>query len=307
MRNDILIFGKNSVLSKSFVSNCDFKTNNIIFFTRKGLKKDINCNLGELISSEEIFKITAKLKLLQKSNKKVMILFAWSGGPRNLNSIENTWSTNINITLNFIEFCKKIKPSKIIFLSSAGTLYPQNNDYKYKECDEIDLRNSYGKQKFIAEQLLINFTRGNNIDLSILRVASAYGFDSRFSDQGVINKWIYYTIANKKLTLYNSPKSKINFISFEQISVAINYCISNKVEGIYNIGTNISLSLEEILEEIKKITCKDFDIDYVSSSYRNFNIDTSKFFKKSGILFESNLKKDMKLIFKLIKDSIKIK
>ena len=305
MRNEILIFGKNSILSKNFVSNCDLKTNNIIFFTRKGLQQDINCNIGKLISKTEIYKITKRLKLLQKSNKKIMILFAWSGGPRNLDLEENTWSINTNIILNFLEFCRNIKPSKIIFLSSAGTLYPQDKEYKYKECDEIEIRNSYGKQKFIAEQLLNNFSKENNIELSILRIASAYGFDSRFSDQGVINKWIYYTIINKKLTLYNSVDSKINFISFDQISVAINYCINNEVDGIYNIGSNISLTLKEILEEIKKISNKDFDIDYIYSNYRSFNIDTSKFLKKSGILFESNLKKDMKVIFKLIENNLK--
>ena len=141
MRNEILIFGKNSILSKSFVSNCDLRTNNIIFLTRKGLEQDINCNIGKLISKTEIYKISTKIKLLQKSNKKIMILFAWSGGPRNLDLEQNTWSININIILNFIEFCKNIKPSKIIFLSSAGTLYPQDKEYKYKECDEIEIRN----------------------------------------------------------------------------------------------------------------------------------------------------------------------
>ena len=36
-------------------------------------------------------------------------------------------------------------------------------------------------------------------------------------------------------------------------SNAIKYCINNKISGIYNIGTNISLSLEEILEEFNQI------------------------------------------------------
>ena len=115
----------------------------------------------------------------------------------------------------FPKFCRNIKPSNN-FLIKRRTLYPQDKEYKYKECDEIEIRNSYGKQKFIAEQLLNNFSKENNIELSILRIASAYGFDSRFSDKGVINKWIYYTIINKKLTLYNSVDSKINFISFDE-------------------------------------------------------------------------------------------
>ena len=156
----------------------------------------------------------------------------------------------------------------------------------------------------ICKQILLNFSNQNNIDISILRVASAYGFDERFNDQGVINKWIHSILMNKKLTLYNSPKSKINFISFNQISIAIKYCINNKISGIYNIGTNISLSLEEILEEIKIISRKNPNIEYLSSNYRNFNLDTSKFFLESGITFESYLKDDIKIIYELIKDSL---
>lgn len=304
MKNKIFIFGKNSIISKSFVSNVDSEINDIIFITSKGLKKDICCNLGKLMDKNKIIELTKNLEKSDEFQQKIMILFSWSGGPRNLDLENDTWSTNMNIILNFIAFCRNIKPSKIIFLSSAGTIYPQENEYKYKEYDDIDLSNQYGKQKFVAEQILLNFSNQNNIDISILRVASAYGFDERFNDQGVINKWIHSILMNKKLTLYNSPKSKINFISFNQISIAIKYCINNKISGIYNIGTNISLSLEEILEEIKIISRKNPNIEYLSSNYRNFNLDTSKFFLESGITFESYLKDDIKIIYELIKDSL---
>ena len=79
-----------------------------------------------------------------------------------------------------------------------------------------------GEQKIIIpEKLLTCFSKVLNINITILRISSAFGFDSRFSDQGVINKWLYSAVNNKKLKLYNSKESKINFIAFEQIAKAI--------------------------------------------------------------------------------------
>ena len=57
----------------------------------------------------------------------------------------------------------------------------------------------YGQQKLIAELILENFANLNGISCIILRISSAYGLDERFSEQGVINKWIYLAIKNKKL------------------------------------------------------------------------------------------------------------
>ena len=107
--NEILFLVKIDTF-KNFVSNCDLKTNNIIFFTRKGLQQDINCNIGKLISKSEIYKITKRLKLLQKLTKNNdFICLVWRS---NLDLEENTWSINTNIILNFLEFVEILNHQK---------------------------------------------------------------------------------------------------------------------------------------------------------------------------------------------------
>ena len=58
---------------------------------------------------------------------------------------------------------------------------------------------------------IINYANKNDIKLSILRISSAYGFDNRFSEQGVINKWLYDVLKHGEIKLLNSKDSKINF------------------------------------------------------------------------------------------------
>lgn len=136
----------------------------------------------------------------------------------------------------------------------------------------------------------------------ILRISSAYGFDKRFSDQGVINKWLYSVVNNKKLKLYNSKESQINFISFDQISKAIIISIEKELKGIYNIGSENSISLSDVIEEIKKITNKKLILEQVNNSKRYFNIETEKFISKTGTKFKLNLRDNIKIIYNSINE-----
>ena len=144
----------------------------------------------------------------------------------------------------------------------------------------------------------------NNQDLIILRISSGYGLDRRFSDQGVINKWLYSAINELKLNLYNSKTSQINFISFDQISTAIIICLKIKLNGIFNIGTETSISLGEIIEEIKNITKKKIIIKEINHSERYFNLDINKFASKTGTKFDLNIRKNIQLLYKSITQSI---
>ena len=107
------------------------------------------------------------------------------------------------IVQNFLYLTEYIHPSRIIFLSSAGALYPENiKSYEFSEKDLPLPCSAYGYQKLISENLLTYYANKNNQDLTILRNSSGYGFDRRFSDQGVINKWLYSAINEKKLFIY---------------------------------------------------------------------------------------------------------
>tara|TARA_B100000989_G_C19366088_1_gene395345 strand:+ start:246 stop:707 length:462 start_codon:yes stop_codon:yes gene_type:complete len=150
--------------------------------------------------------------------------------------------------------------------------------------------------------MLTNYSETKKKNLLILIISSAYGFDKRFSDQGVINKWLYSVVNNKKLKLYNSKESQINFISFDQISKAIIISIEKELKGIYNIGSENSISLSDVIEEIKKITNKKLILEQVNNSKRYFNIETEKFISKTGTKFKLNLRDNIKIIYNSINE-----
>ena len=132
MSKDIIIFGKSSILAKNFDRNIDKKTNKLIYITRKSKSlKDVACNIGSNLTIQELDQISIKIKKISRNPNKVFILFSWSGSPRKFN--EENDITNKNIVKNFLELSKRIRVRKLIFISSAGSIYPESKDYKFRE------------------------------------------------------------------------------------------------------------------------------------------------------------------------------
>ena len=299
MSKDIIIFGKSSILAKNFDKNIDKTTNNLIYITRKPTSlKDIACNIGSNLTRKELDQISIKIKKISRNQKKIFILFSWSGSPRKFN--EENDITNKNIVKNFLELSKRIRVRKLIFISSAGSIYPESKDYKFREYDQISPQNTYGEQKIRGEIAIEEFSKNEGTKFNILRVSSAFGFDPRFSDQGVINKWLYYAINKKTLQLYNSPDSLVNFISFNQVSAALKASIDLDLEGIYNIGTEKSISLQEILNQISIVVNEKVEYQILEKNKRYFNIDTNKFYKHTGIIFQIDLAKNISYLYEAI-------
>jgi len=303
---NICIFGVNSLISQEFINNhySDFNIlgiykNSLNKAISEKIKKSYKYDLGVTNSIVSLNEVIFSFHKENKSDQLIFIISSWSGKPRDKDrmKLKSAWETNKNIIDNVIETSKLCKPSQIIFLSSAGALYSQKTKKFSNENDRVSPSSQYGKQKLFAEKKLSKFSNSYFIDFTNLRIATAYGFNPNKSDQGVLNKWIKSAINKKEIELYDSPNSKINFISFEQVSKAIYVCIKEKIFGTYNIGSLNSTSLNELIEIIKKLTNNNkLEVKIKGNDLRLFNIDTSLFKSKAKIHFKNELLSNAKKI-----------
>ena len=97
--------------------------------------------------------------------------------------------------------------------------------------------------------------------------------------------------------------SKINFISFDQISEAIINSIEKEIFGLFNLGSITSTKLSYVKEIVSKVTNKtNLQLNYISNKYKVFKVDTELFYKKSGILFPQTIESEAYKIYELIKN-----
>ena len=158
---------------------------------------------------------------------------------------ENTiYKNNIACAANIIAFAKKFKIKQIIF-TSTFSIYEQNYDKLIKENEKPSTLNKYGISKFDIEKKLKSL---NNINVTIFRVPIVIG-QSRSHRIGIL-----FELIRKGLPIFliDNGNNKIQFVSVDDLNVAIEKTVGLKGFNIFNIGCSKSYSFRENLEYIVK-------------------------------------------------------
>ena len=300
--NDIFIFGSSSLIGNFFIKSFYKKYNiysisrtylrNYESFIKKQFILDISSDFFK-IGSSKFFEFYAKNKI--QNNKIIFLFLSWYGTPR-MEIEENKldiFNTNEIIIQNYIWLVRKFKPDHVIFSSSSGSIYDMKSKIVSNENSNLILNTAYAKLKIKCEKSLRDECQVQAISLSNLRISTAYSYISSNYGQGVIAKWFSELLSNKRIGLYNSLDSEINFISYSQISKALEICVDQFINGTFNLGSKKSITLESIIKKFDQIFNKNISYKIINNKKRFFVIDTSKFTRITNIDFECEVLVDM--------------
>lgn len=189
------------------------------------------------------------------------------------------FENNVLGTLNILEYCIKKNVNKLIFVSS----YVYGNP-KYSPIDEkhpVSPHNAYTRSKFLAEQLCEFYAKNSNLNVIILRPFNIFG--KTLPKGFLISNLLKSTLKKKKITVINK-ESKRDFLYIDDF-VDVILKIKNydfKFE-IFNVGSGISHSFNEVIEKIEKITSKKINVDYKNNEeifIKDIKADITKISKK---------------------------
>ena len=192
----------------------------------------------------------------------------------------NFESLNVNYlsVKKIADWCFK-KKIKFIFLSTFS-VYQLNKKKKQSEKDIIkkDLAGGlYAFQKYLSENYILNLGR-KGLKFLILRPSSIYGPNQK-SDT-LISRIFSNIKKNKNVFIYKPLSVKFNIIHVHDVSRAVIHLLNMKLQGIYNIGNYMSVSLKDMYIIMKKLKIKVIvkkSKKTNSEFIRNFiNIDLSK-------------------------------
>jgi nucleoside-diphosphate-sugar epimerase len=306
---NIIIVGSNSIIAQNFCSEQqrdEFKflrisrNENIINANSKHILYD----LSRPFSIDDHESLLAQIRSSIDLNlDRVLCLFAWSGTPRsstNLSLSEAIKLDNYNILTNTLSLIRDLDLSQIVFLSSAGGIYNNDEASSHNERSTPRPATPYGLQKLNAESMLAQFARKLQVPFCAYRISCAYGFNRFCPDQGVLNKWIFDGLLHGEINIYNSLDSELNFVGYDQLSRAFELGIKLNLQGIFNIGTSYSTSLSRIYIAVTN-RIPDLRVNIVDTKKRYLNIDCAKFKAATGFEFESKIEHDFSVIFNTIK------
>jgi len=197
---------------------------------------------GDILNFEELCKFSKGVDI-------VIHLAAKSDVSESVIHPEMTNKVNVEGTKNILQCCIQNKIKKIIFASSAA-VYGDCKDNPINEDSDTHPLSPYGQSKLDAENIIQNTCKQNNINYVILRMFNVYGKGQNDQYAGVITKFLQNIAHKKPIIIYGDGKQKRDFVSIYDVVDAFDYAISSKKNGIYNIASGRSLSINELVEII---------------------------------------------------------
>jgi len=163
---------------------------------------------------------------------------------------------NLIGTLRLIDLCIAKGVKRLIVLSSGGTVYGPDVPIPTEEDAANDPICSYGIVKLAIEKYLAMYRRQAKLDSVVLRVANPFGPYQLPKGQGVIAATIYKALMNQSPEIWGDGCVIRDYIYIDDLIDAIlaaaqlNDC---QAPRIYNIGSGIGKSINEVVDDIAKI------------------------------------------------------
>lgn len=166
---------------------------------------------------------------------------------------------NINGTLNLIvNFLNFGKGNKFIFSSTGGAIYGETDIIPTPE-DIIPFPLSpYGISKLTIEKFLNYYLYFNGINFVCLRYGNVYGpRQNPYAEAGVIAIFINKILKGETCKIYGDGKQTRDFVFVDDVVRANIMSFKKNVTGIFNVGTSVETSVNEIFNHLKTISGKD--------------------------------------------------
>jgi UDP-glucose 4-epimerase len=165
--------------------------------------------------------------------------------------------------INFLDNGAKHKLKKVVFVSSAGTIYGPSKEKLTEESDKKPF-SPYGITKLAMENYLNYFEARYGIKHDIFRVSNVYGIGQDTSKGlGIINTFLEKIISEHAVTIFGNGENIRNYICVTDVAKLLSLSAnSNTNSNIFNLASDDNISINQLVSIIKTIVNEEFKINY---------------------------------------------
>lgn len=164
-------------------------------------------------------------------------------------------NVNISGSINLLECCKNFNVKKVVYASSGGAIYGEPQYLPADERHPINPISPYGASKHAVEHYLELYRQNFGIDYISLRYSNVFGpRQDPFGEGGVIAIFIGKFLRNKQPVIFGDGNQTRDFVYVGDIASANLISLEKEMnKRIFNIGTGIETSVNEIYKKLKNI------------------------------------------------------
>ena len=162
---------------------------------------------------------------------------------------------NINIIggLNLLEACRKLKVKKVIFASSGGVVYGEQQYFPADENHPTKPISPYGVAKLSFEKYLYYYNYTFGMNYICLRYANIYGpRQDPFGEAGVVAIFSKKLLNNEQPVINGDGKQTRDYVFVKDVAVANLLAVKKDFIGEINIGTGKETDVNNLFDILKK-------------------------------------------------------
>jgi len=169
-----------------------------------------------------------------------------------------TIKTNVMGTINMLGLAKRIRAR--ILLASTSEVYGDPADHPQAEgywgnVNPIGIRSCYDEGKRVAETLMMDYHRQNQVDVRIARIFNTYGPRMAINDGRVISNFIVQALRGENITVFGDGRQTRSFCYVSDLIEGIVGLQENTdIIGPVNLGNPTELTISELAEKILSVT-----------------------------------------------------
>lgn len=163
--------------------------------------------------------------------------------------------TNIIGTIHLLEAAQEHKIKKFVFVSSGGTIYGIPQAVPIQESHPTEPICSYGITKLAIEKYINLFHLLHDIEYCVLRLANPYGERQRIAAaQGAVVVFLDKALRNEEIEIWGNGTVVRDYFHVSDAAAALTKALAYKgSERVFNIGSGIGHSLNDIIEAIETL------------------------------------------------------
>lgn len=169
-----------------------------------------------------------------------------------------TTKTSVMGIINMLGLAKRVN-ARILQASTSEvygdpSVHPQREDY-WGNVNCIGPRSCYDEGKRVAETLMMDYHRQNDVDIRIIRIFNTYGPRMAEHDGRVVSNFIVQALRGEDITIYGEGTQTRSFCYVDDlVEGMIRMMNCEDFIGPVNLGNPDEFTMLELAEEVQAIT-----------------------------------------------------
>jgi UDP-glucose 4-epimerase len=162
---------------------------------------------------------------------------------------------NILGTLRLLEACRTVGTRRVLFASTGGAIYGEQDVFPCDETHATRPISPYGVAKLAVEHYLHYYSVVYGFGATCLRFANVYGpRQSAHGEAGVVAIFAHKLLSGEIPVINGTGEQTRDFVFVKDVVRANLVALEKNLTGAYNVGTGVETTVMELYASLQKAT-----------------------------------------------------